>query len=259
MPRTSGPELELRRAASTVARAGATAPAVSADDLDALSSVLPRQREWPRWFLTVTEAGPDLRPSVVVLRSAGAREPYRVWGTPSLLPGASLPTTGAPADGAAVVAPDEGTNLPMTPQQVAEGYADVLLRGDASEDAAGFAPDAYRDGVLASVQQQTRALEASGGSLTQERTLLPDPVLAVRTRDGGALVVAGYRSSVTAAGPAGGLPGRLQEAAAALAGRADFTSVTTVVQEVVVFAVPPGRGPVSAVAVQSGPVSVEAT
>ncbi|NAZ87956.1 hypothetical protein, partial [Kineococcus indalonis] len=257
--RTAGPELELRRAAATIAAAGATAPAVSADDLDALSSVLPRQQGWPRWFLTVTEPGPDRKPSLVVLRSASAREPYRVWATPSLLPGASLPTTGAPADGAAVVGADEDTNLPLSPQQAVDRYADVLLRGDASEFAGQFAPDAYRTGVVDSAAQQTRALEAAGGSFTQERTRLEDPVLAVRTRDGGALVVAGYRSSVTAAGPAGGRPGRLQDAAAALAGRPDFTSVTTVVQEVVVLALPPGQGPVSVVAVQSGPVRVSAS
>ncbi|WP_432573723.1 hypothetical protein [Kineococcus sp. SYSU DK005] len=254
--RTTGPELDLRRAAATIAAAGATPPAAGADDLDALSSVLPRQEGWPRWFLTVTEPGADRKPSVVVLRSASAREPYRVWATPSLLPGASLPTTGAPADGAAVVAADEDANLPMSPRAAAERYADVLLRGDDSAFADQFAPDAYRAGVVGSTEQQTSALEGSGGSLTQERTPLPDPVLAVRTRDGGALVVAGYRSSVTASGPEGGRPGRLQEAAAALAGRTDVTSVTTVVEEVVVLALPPGRGPVSVVAVQSGPVEV---
>ncbi|WP_337061628.1 hypothetical protein [Kineococcus sp. G2] len=258
--RVTGPELDLRRAAAAVAAAGVTPPAAGADDLDAISSVLPRQDGWPRWFLTVTEPGEDGKPSVVVLRSPSAREPYRVWGTPSLLPGASLPTTGAPADGAAVVAPDEDTNLPMSPRAVAERYADVLLHGDGSEFADLFTADAYRSSVVSSAQEQARALEAAGGSLTQERTLLDDSVVAVRTRDGGALVVAGYRSSVTASGPDGGRPGTLQDVAAALAGRdGGVTSVTTVLEEVVVFAVPPGGGQVSVVAVQSGPVSVEAS
>ncbi|WP_432489462.1 hypothetical protein [Kineococcus sp. SYSU DK018] len=257
--RVTGPELDLRRAAATIAAAGATPPAAGADTLEAISSVLPRQEGWPRWFLTVTEPGADSKPSLVVLRSPAPREPYRVWATPSLLPGASLPTTGAPADGAAVVPADEDTNLPMSPAAVAERYADVLLNGDGSEFAGQFATDAYRQGVLTSAEEQARALEGAGGTFSQERVLLDDSVLAVRTRDGGALVVAGYRSSVTAAGPAGGLPGQLQAAAAALAGREDATSVTTVVEEVVVFAVPPGQGQASVVAVQSGPVSIEAS
>ncbi|WP_432536489.1 hypothetical protein [Kineococcus arenarius] len=257
--RVSGPELALRRAAATVAAAGVTPPATGADDLDAISSVLPRQGTWPHWFLTVTEPGEDTKPSLVVLRSPSAREPYRVWATPSLLPGVSLPTTGAPAEGAAVVAPDEDTNLPMSPAAVAERYADVLLEGDAGEFSGQFTTDAYRQDVLASVQEQRRALEAAGGSLTQERTLLEDPLLAVRTRDGGALVVAGYRWTTTLRGPAGGLPGQLDPVLAALAGRASATGVTVVREEVVVFAVPPGQGQVAAIAVQSGPVSVEAS
>lgn len=258
--RTEGPEFDLRRAAATTARAGATPPATgAADDLDPQTAVVPRTAGWPRWFATVTEDGADGAPSLVVLRSADAREPYRVWASPSLLPGASLPTTGAPSDGVAPVALDEDTNLPATPADVASRYADVLLAGDGSAFAAEFAPDSYREGTTAALAAQTAALEASGGSLTQEREVLPDSVLASRTRDGGALVVAGYRWTVVSRGPDGGVPGPLDPALAALAGTDRALAATVVREEVVVFSVPPaGAGSIGVVAVQSGPVAVDA-
>lgn len=220
---------------------------------------MPRVEGWPRWFATVTDDGADRSPSLVVLRSQDARDPYRVWASPSLLPGASLPTTGTPSDGVAVVGLDEDTNLPATPADVASRYADVLLRGDASEFASAFAPDSYREGITAALADQTRALEASGGTLTQEREVLPDSVLASRTRDGGALVVAGYRWTVVSRGPSGGIAGPLDATLAALAGTDRTLAASVVREEVVVFTVPPaGAGSIGVVAVQSGPVSVDA-
>ncbi|PRY11774.1 hypothetical protein [Kineococcus rhizosphaerae] len=257
--RVSGPELALRTAAHTIAAAGASPPATNgADELTPLTSILPREKAFPRWFATVTQGGADQSPSLVVLRSASARDPYTVWATPSLLPGASLPTLAAPADGVAVVADDEDTNLPLTPRAVAEHYADVLTNGDGSRFAAEFAPDGYRAGVQAAVSADTAAVQGAGGRFSQERSVLPDGVLAVRTRDGGALVVAGYTWTTTLDIPAGATSGTLEPAFAALAGRAQGRTTDVERQSVVVFAVPPGQGAVQAVAVESGLVQVTA-
>lgn len=259
--RVAGPELDYRSAARTAASAGAVLPGTGgADDLEPLTSLLPRQERWPRWFMTVTQPGSDRAPSVVVLRSASAREPYRIWATPTLLPGQALPALVAPAEGVAVVTPDEDTNLPMTPVEVADRYADVLTTGDRSAYAGQFGTDAYRSDVSASSMREREALTAAGGSLLQEHTLLPGSVIAARTRDGGALVVAGYRWSSTAAGPPGALAGRLEAPLAALAGRPDARRAVVVREEVVVFAVSPGdKGTIDVLATQSGVVSVEAS
>ena len=163
--RVGGPELALRTAARTVAAAGATPPPTGgADDLDAITSVLPRQEGFPRWFATVTAPGADQAPSLVVLRSPSAREPYVVWATPSLLPGASLPTLAAPAGGVAAVPAGETVNLPLSPRAAAEHYAEVLTDGAGSAHAGEFADDAYRDGVQAATRAESAALAASGGS-----------------------------------------------------------------------------------------------
>ncbi|MEZ0492315.1 hypothetical protein AB2L28_08695 [Kineococcus sp. TBRC 1896] len=259
--RVSGPELDLRTAAHTIAAAGASpAPTGGADDLEAITSILPRQAAFPRWFATVTAPGSDQAPSLVVLRSAGARSPFAVWATPTLLPGASLPTLAAPADGVAVVAPEEDTNLPASPAAVAAHYADVLTEGADSEHAGEFAADAYRSGVEAATAAEAASLRAAGGTFTQERSVLPDGVLAVRARDGGALVVAAFSWSATSAGPADGRPGQLDPALAALAGTEEALRATVTRREVVVFSVPPGAGAgggqVQVVAAESGPVQV---
>ncbi|NIZ92501.1 hypothetical protein [Kineococcus rubinsiae] len=258
--RVQGPERDLRAAAFAIRAAGAQpAGTGAADELAPLTSMLPRQEAWPRFFFTVTEPGADQKPSLVVLRSESAREPYRVWGTPSLLPGVSLPPTDAPAAGVDVVAAGETTNLVAAPQAVAEHYADVLTKGGASEFAGQFADDAYRGEVAASTAAQTAALTGAGGTLTQTHTFEPGTVLAVRTRDGGALVVAALRWESTSKGPAGGRPGTLDPVLAALAGRQQATTATVVREEVVAFAVPPtDGGPVRVLAAESGPVSVTA-
>ncbi|MEZ0166329.1 hypothetical protein AB2L27_16330 [Kineococcus sp. LSe6-4] len=262
--RVSGPELDLRTAAHTIAAAGADpAPTGGADDLTAITSILPRDGDFPRWFATVTAPGPDQAPSLVVLRAADARSPYTVWATPTLLPGASLPTLAAPADGVAVVEPEEDTNLPASPAAIATRYGDVLTEGTTSASAGDFAPDAYRAGVETATAAEVASLQAAGGTFTQERSVLPGSVLAVRTRDGGALVVAAYTWSTTSAGPAGGRPGELDPALAALAGTDEALEATVTRQEVVVFSVPPGASggggdpeQVQVVAAQSGPVQV---
>jgi hypothetical protein len=255
--RVGGPELELRTAAHTIAAAGATPPPTGgADDFTAITSILPRQEAFPRWFATVTDAGADRSPSLVVLRSLSARAPYTVWATPSLLPGASLPTLAAPAGGVAAVAGDETTNLPLSPQAAAEHYADVLTRGAESRYAGEFGDDGYRANVLAGTQAEVAALQAAAGTFTQERTVLPDGVLGVRTRDGGALVVAAFSWTSTSAVPPDAVSGKLNPAYAALAGRTDARKTTVVRQEVVVLGLPPGQGTVTALAVESGLVSV---
>jgi hypothetical protein len=112
--------------------------------------------------------------------------------------------------------------------------------------------------VRTAARTEADALRAAAGTFTQERSVLPDGVLGVRTRDGGALVVAAFSWSSTSAVPAGSVRGRLNPAFAALAGRSDALEITVVRQEVVVLGVPPGRGTVTALAAQSGPVSVTA-
>ncbi|MFB9375403.1 hypothetical protein ACFFKU_05665 [Kineococcus gynurae] len=257
--RLTGPELDLRTAAARIAAAGGTPAATGgADDFDPVSSLLPRQEDWPRWFVVVTGAGADEKPSFALLTSESARTPYKVWATPSLLPGVSLPTTDAPSAGADVVAPDEDTNLVASPQQVAERYVDVLLRDTESEFVEQFAEDAFRSGVEEAVQRDTASLQAQGGRFEQTRELLPDSVRAVRTRDGGAIAFAAMRWSTTQSGPAGGRAGTLDAATAALAGREQARSVTVVRDEVVAFAIP-AQGTVRVLAAQSGPVSAEAS
>jgi hypothetical protein len=263
--RVVGPEQELRAAAYAIRRAGATPAATgAADDLTPQTWLVPRQSAWPRWFVSVTQPGADRKPSMVVLRSESARTPYRVWAQPSLLPGASLPATAAPVDGVVALKTASAAGLVASPEDVAIRYAQVLDAGPASPLAGQFGADAYRDGVQASTVQQSDALRAVGGSLTQQRSVVPGSVTALRTTKGGALVFAELRWQSTLTGPPGGLAGKLDPAVAALAGRPEALGVTLVRDEVLVFEVPPAgasgaAAKVQLLAAESGPVSATAT
>ncbi|PPK98642.1 hypothetical protein CLV92_101341 [Kineococcus xinjiangensis] len=259
--RVAGPELALRSARYAAARAGAPAgPAYGADVLEPLSAFVPRQEGWPRWLITVTQPGPDRLPSLALLRSESAREPYRLWASPSLLSGVSLQPAGSPAAGVEAVDPEGAAGLAAAPSEVAQRYADVLLRGPDSLHAAEFAEDSYRSEVAVVTRADAEAVRAAGGTYAQERALVPGSVVAARTDDGGALVMAAYDWSVTHSLPPEAGTGRLAPVFAALAGREAVRGATRRWVEVMAFAVPPaGSGPVRVVAAQHGPVAVEAT
>ncbi|GAB7190456.1 hypothetical protein NUM3379_11620 [Kineococcus sp. NUM-3379] len=256
--RVTGPEQALRTARYTLQRAGVQpVPTYAADELRPQAAYVPRLAGWPRWVVGVTRAGPDQLPSLAVLRSQGPREPYRLTASPSLLSGATLPPAGAVAEGVEAVAADDGEGLAASPEQVAERYGDVLLRGAASEFATFFADDSYRPQVGAVTLRDGDAVRAVGGTYEQRRSVVPGSVVALRTTDGGALVLAAYDWTVTHTVPPQARAGELTPVLATLAGRPSVQGAARVSAEVLAFVVPPaGAGPVRVVAAESGPVAV---
>jgi len=129
----------------------------------------------------------------------------------------------------------------MTPEQVAIRYADVLNRGPASAFAGAFTADTYRTQLNARLGSDRAAIVKSGvATLVSAHSRVPGAVYAVRTADGGALVVVAirqdYRVLVT--------PGKGAVTAdpdlAALAGRSTFsTGLDRIATEVLAFHVPP--------------------
>ena len=238
--RLEGPALAARSAeyVRAVATGGTRAPTALPFDEQVL--VVPETDTWPRTQLVVSEQPDDLQaPRVLVLRQASPREPYRLWGWARLMPGVSMPATAAPEEGSPVLAPDDDTLL-VPPAEVAARYADVLGAGDASAHAATFAPDAFRGAI---VDERNRLSSSLGdaASLAETYTAAAEPVVALGTADGGALVVADMTttSTVTLAVAGGRIP--VEPFYAALAGGATTagTSLARTFTGVVVFYVPP--------------------
>jgi hypothetical protein len=218
--------------------------------------VLTRQAGWPRFFVVAGSAPGRPTPVVRVLVSPTARDPYGVWGEPVLLPGASLPGVAAAGQGAEAL-PAAATGLVATPEQVAEGYADVLTNSTKSASARLFAPDEFRRQVSSRVAEDRRGV-AAVGTVTSTHTLVPDGLLTFRAADGGAVVVAALEQKYTVTVKPGAGSVRVDDRLAALGGKQSYAKkLERTSVEVVVLTVPPaGGGLVHVVAASKDDVAV---
>jgi len=238
--RLEGPALATRTAeyVRNATAGGSRPPTVLPFEEQAL--LVSETDTWPRTQLVVTEQPDDLQaPRVLVLRQASPREQYKLWGWAKLMPSVQMPATAAPEEGSPALAPD-AAGLLMTPVEAVARYADVLANGDASPHAPGFAPDALRAAIEAE-RSATATRLADAATLTQTYTPAAEPVVALGTVDGGAVVVSELTttSTTTLAVPGGSIG--VEPFYSALAGGATTagTSLTRVFTGVVVLYVPP--------------------
>lgn len=239
-PRMVGPQRE-----ALVASLGLPArlrPDGPATDLAWQRLLVPARTGWPRWFVAVGSSTSRSTPVVWVLESSQARAPYGLWGELAMLPGAQLPEV-ARADRGAPELSGDATGLLMSPNDVVSGYADVLAAGNGSRYAGSFAPDVFRDQVLRKAAGDRVQLLRLRGGVTSQHVVQGTP-LALRTADGGALVIAALTETYTVKVPAdAGSVTVGDPAVSALAGRASFTrQVVQTSSELVAFSVPPASG-----------------
>jgi hypothetical protein len=214
-------------------------PAGPATDLSWQRLLVPAQTGWPRWFAAVGSSPGRSTPVIWVLQSGGARVPYGLWGELAMLPGTQLPEVARVDRGAPELAGD-ATGLVMSPNEVALRYADVLANGTGSPSAKDFAPDVFRDQVLRRTAGDRVQLLRLKGTVTSREVVQGTP-LALRTADGGALVIAALFETYTVKVPAdAGSVTVGDPVVSALAGRASFTQqVAQTASQLVAFTVPP--------------------
>lgn len=294
-PGLSGPARDLAVAGRAV---GGEATEVAAREVtEPEILVAPRLAGWPRWFASVDDAqdaDPDAEDAAVpVLRlydSPAPREPYRLWGELTLLPGAVVPAFDAAELGAPVLAGEGVTSgvQPSGPEAdpaadddapgaedaeedteqeqslqaavagLAERYADVLAEGEASEYAAQFEPDAFVPAVQARAEAEAAAVAAVADTATTWEPYEDGVQHVALTADGDALVVTAVTgTSRTTVRPGAGTL-RLGPELAALAG-VDETdeSLTSTSVAALAFVVPAERGAIRLVALDEGLVGAE--
>jgi hypothetical protein len=191
--------------------------------------------------------------------SPSARAPYGLWAQLHLLPGAALPAAAPGAAGVQALAPT-AQGLVMTPAAVAARYADVLNRGAVSGYASSFARDDFRAQVEQRLAADRAAIVTPGfATLSSAHTPIPGAVYALRTSDGGALVLVALRQVYVAVVRSGAVTVDADLAAlAGRAGRLQFTrSLTRTSVEVLAFQVPATTlgGPVRLVAASKADTS----
>jgi hypothetical protein len=253
--RATGPAARAMTARLTVAaKLGRSVPAPAPLVLRRL--VLPAAGGWPRWFLAAGQVAGQPTPVIRVLRSLGAREPFGLWGELSLLPGASMPGLASPQTGTPVLAADAAQGLVLPPAEVLTRYAKSLTTTTPGQ-AQGFAVDQFRQQVVGQLAADRRTLGGIADVDTLHRPSA-DGVLALRTADGGALVVAALEQlyKVRVRKPGHGVV-TLDTDLAALAGvpRVGHALQRTSVELLALQVPPTGKGQVTLVAAAKGDVS----
>jgi hypothetical protein len=192
--RVTGPALEVRNSQLAVAKVRGNNDLVTQIPSTYLQLVAPTTTEWPRTAFAITEATENLEtPRLVVLEQADARSPYRMWAWTQLVPGVTMPAFADPEIGSEVVPADDAT-LAATPTDALAQYADVVSKGvEGSEHGAKFD---LLDGDLvnrvqsdASNLRNSESFKAAAGQYSIAFSVREGDVRAVRTADGGALVV----------------------------------------------------------------------
>lgn len=255
-PRVTGPYRELAAARMAVEkRKKVDGPAVSS--LGDVRHLVPIQPRWPRFFVLAGRSSSSVTPVLRVLRSEEPRDPYALWAELTFVPGATLPSVAGPARGAEALPPD-ASGLVMTPAQAVSRYAQVLEKGTAAKHAKSFARDELREQLAQRLAEDRKALKGIAGDYTDTHAVDEDSVLALRTADGGALVVGLLREKyvITVRSGAGKITPRGD--LARLAKRSSFTKkLTRTSLEVVALAVPrAGGGNVRLIAAQKGDVAL---
>ena len=195
-----------------------------------------------------------------ILTSAAARSPYGLWGQPVMLPGATLPEVAAPDSGAPVVAPD-ASGLVLAPKDVLPGYASYLNDAARAKGSDNFKRGTFSDQIENRLAADKKALKAVADVSSTHTVVTGDP-LALRTKDGGALVIGALRQTykITVKKGKGQVQVSDPDLAALDGGKKTFSkSFTRTAIEVLVFRVPPrGSGPITVIAAQKGDVAATA-
>jgi hypothetical protein len=194
--RVAGPALEVRTSQIEVAAARDDDSHITQIPTDLAAMIVPTTETWPRASFTITQPTENLEvPRMVAYQQASPRENYKLWSWVQLIPGTTMPNFADPeAIGSEAVAADDDS-LVMTPTDALAQYADLVQKGtEESEHTDEFALPEDSPDLVKRVQADARNVrDAEDFDAAEGRyrlTYAPrDELLAVRTSDGGAVVM----------------------------------------------------------------------
>ncbi|GAB2494561.1 hypothetical protein GCM10027063_37370 [Promicromonospora xylanilytica] len=241
--RLTGPALDIRETQLDVAAARGDKEPLTDLTMEMQQVILPSDQEWPRSSFAITVQPKDLTtPVLMAFDQATARDQYKLWGWVRLLPGVTMPQF-AEADLGSPAVPEEDESLKVTPKAAIQQYASVLTVDKDSKHAGNFADDDLRQFFRDYGKLQVDAInkEECGGDFEVAYEPTKEPVKAVRTADGGALVLASMISKETiTANEEGCEIGPPTKTTQALWGDADVSNVVEVnYKDMVAMYVPP--------------------
>lgn len=243
--RLTGPALAMRQAELRVAEARGDNKLLTDLTFETQQVILPLEQGWPRSSFVITVQPPDnATPALAAFEQSSAREQYKLWGFVHLAPRVTMPRFAEAELGSPAVAADD-TSLKASPQAAVEQYASVLTAGEDSRYTDNFAAaddDELRLQLRKSGANQVAQIEDKDGEGSFEVAYEPakGPVKAVRTADGGAVVLAELLSLETLKAEEGWRLTPATPSAKALWGDAEGTDVMKIAfRNTVALYVPP--------------------
>lgn len=255
--RLAGPALELREASYAVQEEEndyAIVPTIPTGDVQlSLPERLPAEGDtWPRRVFAIVQApvivddaGEQSQspPLALLLVQDDPRSQYRVhYAVTVTLPEDAERPELAPAALGAPLLPRSTPLLAITPENVAIGYADVLLRGEASESFGLFKAegDTLVQQIGAAAKAERKAALPSTAAIAFSNAVGDADIFSFVTNDGGALVTLYLTESERVTPTEGGAAVNAPDAVAALAGKTQSTSGFAATYGIqILFSVPP--------------------
>lgn len=156
--RFAGPALQLREANYAIRKVDNSFPAPQAIPAGPVEVTLPQQNDkWPRTVFTVIKdpKADKVAPTALMLVQESPRENYKVVYAVGLEASAAMPKMAAAEVGTQRLQPDVKI-LALPPDQLAQTYGDVLLKGPESEFADKF--DLENDSLQKSIGFEAKAV-----------------------------------------------------------------------------------------------------
>jgi hypothetical protein len=230
-PRVTGPALQVRSSQIHVAAVRDDNEQITVIPNTYQQLIIPTTEGWPRTLWAITAVTDLLQPPrLLALEQVGARDPYKLWGWVQLQPGVIMPAFADPRVGTEDVPLDDAT-LVMTPTEAVRQYADLLVNGDASAYVGNFSPmadDEFRTLMWNWRTAQEQALQ--GDRIQGTYTLAAEPISefgirAVRSADGGAMIMAALKTSERLEAMQGAILSPQTPTALALLDGQEFTNI----------------------------------
>lgn len=212
--RVTGTALKLRTAEYKIAASQKDEKSITELPSVMQSTFLTTSTTWPRTMFAVSERPLNLEPErLMVYTQDSAREDYKVWSYLTLFPGITVPTFPAATVGTSEVT-DADESLQMTPTKALKAYAE-LLKEASKENKAVF--DLEKDSFYTTIQDRRKDLKSAAKQIEgsyKETFKVADDWRALRTVDGGALVVGTIETTGVLTGEDGAIvtPSALEKA-----------------------------------------------
>ncbi len=226
--RLSGPALEVRAANYTARAADSGITPVPPLPTGALKVALPGQNDnWPRWVFAAVQDDADetVSPVALIMVQETPRSQFKVHYIMALEPGVVLPPVAPVELGAAHVSPTSPL-LQLAPGEVAEAYADVLIKEAESEFVDFFQEegDTLRPQVGIAAREAERAALPNTAELIHAYGIGEAQVIALATNDSGAIVAVQLTETKTVKPVAAGAAVNPQGAVKAYTGKTMSTT-----------------------------------